>query len=35
MMAMAKTMGAVAAPVQVDLGQQTITITVTTKWELK
>jgi uncharacterized protein YggE len=35
LMAMAKTMGATAAPVQVDLGQQTITITVTTKWELR
>jgi len=23
------------APVQVDLGQQDITVTVTTKWELK
>lgn len=35
MMAMAKSMGAPAAPVQVDLGQQSITITVTTKWELR
>ncbi len=35
LMAMAKTMGATSAPVQVDLGQQTITITVTTKWELR
>ena len=35
LMAMAKTMGATADPVQVDLGQQTITITVTTKWELR
>jgi uncharacterized protein len=35
MMAMAKAMGSTAAPVQVDLGQQTISITVTTKWELR
>jgi uncharacterized protein len=35
MMAMAKTTDATAAPVQVDLGQQTITVTVTTKWELR
>ena len=35
LMAMAKSAGAVAAPVQVDLGQQSITVTVTTKWELK
>ena len=35
MMAMAKAVGSTAAPVQVDLGQQTISITVTTKWELR
>ena len=35
LMAMAKSAGAVAAPVQIDLGQQSITVTVTTKWELK
>lgn len=35
MMAMAKSAGAMAAPVQIDLGQQSITVTVTTKWELK
>ena len=35
MMAMAKAMGSTASPVQVDLGQQTISITVTTKWELR
>ena len=34
LMAMAKTQ-AMGAPVQVDLGQQDITVTVTTKWELK
>lgn len=33
-MAMAKSAG-IAAPVQVDLGQQAITITVSAKWELK
>ena len=35
LMAVAKAMGAPAAPVQVDLGQQDITVNVTTKWELK
>jgi len=35
LMAVAKTMDASAAPVRVDLGQQDITINVTTKWELK
>lgn len=35
MMAMAKSAGSMAAPVQIDLGQQSITVTVTTKWELK
>ena len=35
LMAMAKSAVGAAAPVQVDLGQQSITITVTTKWELK
>jgi len=34
LMAMAKTQ-VMGAPVQVDLGQQDITVTVTTKWELK
>jgi uncharacterized protein YggE len=35
LMAVAKSMDASAAPVRVDLGQQDITINVTTKWELK
>ncbi len=35
LMAVAKAMGAPAAPVQVDLGQQDITVNVSTKWELK
>jgi uncharacterized protein YggE len=35
LMAMAKSAGSMAAPVQIDLGQQSITVTVTTKWELK
>jgi uncharacterized protein YggE len=35
LMAVAKTMGSPAASVQVDLGQQDITVNVTTKWELK
>ena len=35
LMAVAKTMDASAAPMRVDLGQQDITINVTTKWELK
>ncbi len=35
LIAMAKSAGSAAAPLQIDLGQQSITVTVTTKWELK
>lgn len=35
MMAVAKGAGLAASPLQIDLGQQSITITITTKWALK